>query len=446
MNPLLNRRDFLRRAVLTAAGAAVSAPFFARNLRAASPNSTILHAAIGAGGQAAADLEQFIRHPALKLVAIADVDVSKTAAWKERFPNARIYQDWRVLLEKEKELTSVNVSTPDHMHAAIAMSAMQLGRHVYVQKPLTHDIYETRQLTRYAHEHKLVTQMGIQIHSTAEYRLAVRLIQDGAIGKVKEVHAWVGKSWGEMQPRPPGGDPVPAGFSWDMWVGNAAKRPFIGGGYYHPSNWRKRLDFGTGTFGDMGCHIFDPVFSALELTTPLSILSEGPAPNKWNWAINSVIHYVFQGTARTAGPTINVSWYDGDQRPPPAVQALVPVEKLPDGGSIIIGDKGVMLLPHIARPKLFPEAQYAEFPLPKVVDGNHYTLFLEAVLGNGRTTAGFDYAGPLTEAVLLGGVASHFPNTTLEWNAKDLKVKNVKQANALLRRKYRSGWKVKGLA
>ena len=332
------------------------------------------------------------------------------------------------------------------MHAAIAMSAMQLGRHVYVQKPLTHDVYETRQLTRFAHEHKLVTQMGIQIHSTAEYRLAVRLIQDGAIGKVKEVHAWVGKSWGEMQPRPPGGDPVPEGFNWDMWVGNAAMRPFIGGGYYHPSSWRKRLDFGTGTFGDMGCHIFDPVFGALELTTPLSVRSEGPAPNEWNWAINSVIHYVFQGTPRTAGPTINVSWYDGDQRPPLAVQALVPVEKLPDAGSIMIGDKGVMLLPHIAKPKLFPEAQYAEFPMPKVVDGNHYTLFLEAVLGNGRTTAGFDYAGPLTEAVLLGGVASHFPNTTLDWNAKTLKFKNLAGANAFLRRKYRSGWKVKGLS
>ena len=179
------------------------------------------------------------------------------------------------------------------MHGPIAMSALQLGKHVYCQKPLTHDLFETRQLTQVARQKKLATQMGIQIHSSREYVTAVRLVQDGAIGKVKEVHTWSNKKWGDMSARPDRSDPVPEGFDWDFWLGVCAERPFIGNAYYHPGNWRKRLDFGTGTFGDMGCHIYDPVFKSLELTAPLSVRSEGPTPNQWNWAINAVIHYVF---------------------------------------------------------------------------------------------------------------------------------------------------------
>jgi len=446
MQHTYSRRDFLRRATLAAAGAAISAPFITRNLFAASPNSTVLHACIGAGGQAGSDLQQFAHHPFVKLVAIADVDIARANAWKERFPEARIYQDWRELLDKEKQLDSVNVSTPDHTHAAAAMSAMQLGKHVYVQKPLAHDIYEVRQLRKFAHQKKLVTQMGIQIHSTADYRLAVRLVRDQAIGRIKEVHAWCGKKWGDPGPLPDRHDPVPDGFNWDFWLGTAAARPFIGDGYYHPVNWRKRLDFGTGTFGDMGCHIFDPVFNALELTAPTTVRSEGPRPNQWNWANDAMVHYVFPGTKHSEGKTLNVTWYDGDAKPPADVCALVGDGKLPGCGSIFIGTKGVMLLPHIAKPKLFPKEQFADFPMPKVEDGNHYTQFAEAVRSNGKTTAGFDYSGPLTETVLLGGVASRFPQTTLHWNTKALKFKNVAEANTYLRRTYRAGWEVKGLS
>jgi predicted dehydrogenase len=437
-----SRREFLRRTT----AAALAAPFIARNLFAAAPSGTILHASIGASGQAASDLQLIAHHPFVKVVAIADVDSTKSASWKEKFPEVRIYQDWRELLDKEKKLDSVNVSTPDHMHAPIAMTAMQQGRHVYVQKPLTHDIYETRQLTLVAREKKLVTQMGVQIHSNSEYRQAVRLIREGVIGKIKEVHSWCGKGWGDLDPLPDRRDTPPDGFHWDFWLGVTAQRPFIGGGYYHPGNWRKRLDFGTGTFGDMGCHIFDPVFNALELTAPVSVRSEGRAPNQWNWAIDAVVQYVFPGTKHTAGQTINISWYDGEQRPPQEVQSLVGPERAPGIGSIFIGEKGVMLLPHIARPKLFPADQFAEFALPKVDDGNHYTQFLEAVRGNGKTTTHFDYSGPLTEAVLLGGVASRFPKATLEWDASAVKFKNLSDANALLKRNYRKGWEVKGLS
>lgn len=394
---------------------------------------------------AASDLETITRHEFVKLVAVADVDSNNVQRWKQQFPEIKIYKDWRKMLEEVKEIDTVNVSTPDHTHAPAAMFAMQSGKHVYVQKPLTHDIYETRRLTEVARQKKLVTQMGIQIHSTLEYRLAVRLIQDGVIGKIKAVHSWSNKKWGDMEPLPDRSDPVPPNLDWDLWLGVCEPRPFIGNGYYHPANWRKRLDFGTGTFGDMGCHIFDPVFKSLELTAPISVRSEGPAPNKWNWAINAVIHYIFPGTKFTEGKTIPITWYDGDEKPPQDVQALVGPEPIPGQGSIFIGTKGVMLLPHIAKPKLFPQDQFKDFAFPKVETANHYTQFLEAVRNNGKTWAGFDYSGPLTESVLLGSVATRFPKTTLEWNAKSLKFTNLKEANQLIRRAYRKGWEIKGL-
>ncbi len=411
-----------------------------------------MHASFGAGGMARSDLTEITRHPSVQFVAVADVEPAKADDLKKKFPELRVYQDWRELLDKEKELTSVNVSTPDHMHAPIAMSAMRRGLHVYGQKPLTHDIYETRQVTEFARDKKLVTQMGIQIHSSNVYRQAVQLVQTGAIGKVKEVHTWSSKKWGDTAPKPTRIDPVPPGFNWDLWLGVCVERPFIGNGWYHPGNWRKRLDFGTGTFGDMGCHIYDPVFKALALTAPLSVRSEGPAPNDHSWATDAVIQYVFPGTQFTEGKTVRVTWYDGDQRPPTEIQDLVrnknaPAEKpwkLVDQGSIVIGTKGVLLIPHVDRPKLFPVEQYAGFEMPKTESANHWHQFVDAILRKDKTQANFDYAGPLTEAVLLGSVATRFPNTTLEWNAKKMTF-NVKDANQYVRRKYRKGWEVKGL-
>ena len=331
------------------------------------------------------------------------------------------------------------------MHAPMAMAAMQLGKHVYCQKPLTHDIYEARQLTEFARRRKLVTQMGIQIHSSGIYREAVRIIQDGTIGKVKAVHAWSNKAWGDPSPRPDRSDPLPPDFDWDAWLGTATTRPFIGDGYYHPGNWRKRLDFGTGTFGDMGCHIYDPVFKALELTAPISLRSDGPAPNQWNWAINARIEYIFPGTAFTADKTVKVTWYDGTERPPLEVQPPLGDDKLPDQGSLFIGTKGVMMLPHIARAQLFPEKDFDDWQRPKVTENDHWQQFVEACRGNGQTAAGFDYAGPLTETILLGSLATHFPKATLQWNAKKLKFTNLSEANPYVRRRYRTGWEVKGL-
>jgi len=445
MRNTLSRREFLRRAALTAAGL-WAAPYVTSGLRAASPNEMLLHASIGSSGMAHSDIQGIMRGGKVRLVAVADVDLAKARALKKEFPDVKIYQDWRELLDQEKSIDSVNVTVPDHMHAAIAMSAMQLGKHVYCQKPLTHDIYETRRLTEFARRQKLVTQMGIQIHSSSTYREAVRIVQDGTIGKVKAVHTWSNKAWGDPSPRPDRGDPVPQDFNWDSWLGTAAARPFIGNGYYHPGNWRKRLDFGTGTFGDMGCHIYDPVFKALELTAPVSLRSDGPAPNQWNWAINARIEYVFPGTQFTEGKTVKVTWYDGEERPPKEVQPPLGDDKLPDQGSLFIGTKGVMMLPHIARAQLFPEKDFESWQRPKVSENDHWQQFVEACRGNGQTAANFDYAGPLTESVLLGSVATRFPKTTMQWDAKKLKFTNVSDANQYVRRRYRKGWEVKGLS
>jgi predicted dehydrogenase len=437
-----SRRSFLK----TLGVSAAAAPFVTRGLMAQPPNSIVRHASFGAAGQALADIMDLTKFKDLQLVAVAEVDLSRTAELKKSFPDVRIYQDWRKLLDQEaKNIDSVNVSLPDHMHAPAAMSAMQLGKHVYCQKPLAHDLYEVRKLKDYAHTRGLVTQMGIQIHADRHYRMAAQLVQDGVIGKVKEVHSWCPKSWGDTAARPEVTDPVPKDLDWNLWLGVCTERPFIGNGYYHPFNWRKRLDFGTGTFGDMGCHIFDPVFDSLNLDAPISVRSEGAAPNQWNWAMNSRIHYLFNGTRYTAGKTLSVTWYDGTSKPPAETLALLEGDDLPETGSIFVGTEGTLALPHWSRPLLYPDKKFKDFKYPEVLSGDHYGEFIQACRGLCRTSAGFNYAGPLTEAVLLGGVASRFPKTTLKWNSGELRF-DFGAANAFIRREYRAGWTVKDLS
>lgn len=444
MSQRTTRRSFLK----AAAAAAITAPCFIRNLRSAPPSETVRHASFGAGGMAHADLSAIASHAKVKLICVADVDTHPSGILKGKRPELRIYQDWRELLDKEaKNLDSVNVGTPDHMHGPIAASAMQLGLACYCQKPLTHDVYESRRLAEIAREKKVVTQMGIQVHSAVEYRMAVRLVQDGAIGPIKEVHSWSSKKWGDPSPRPNKSDPVPESLNWDLWLGVCSERPYIHeGAYYHPGNWRKRLDFGTGTFGDMGCHIYDPVFEALAVTSPISVRSEGPQPNEHNWANDALVHYTFPGTKFTEGKTVSVTWYDGDQRPPKSVTEQLGKQAMPDQGSIFIGANGILLLPHVAAPILLPEEKFKDYQRPELEPVNHWHQFVEAIRGNGKTSAGFDYAGPLTEAVLLGGVASRFPKQTLQWDGPALKFTNVAEANEFVRRTYRKGWEVAGLS
>ncbi|MEI6177748.1 MAG: Gfo/Idh/MocA family oxidoreductase [Verrucomicrobiota bacterium] len=441
-----NHSQFTRRSLLKLLGTtAASAPFVTSNLMAQSPAKKVRHACFGAGGQAWADLTQISNCKNVEIVAVCDVDLSRTTEVRKKLPNAKIYQDWRELFDKEgKNIDSVNVSTPDHMHAAIGVTAMQLGKHVYGEKPLAHDLHEVRRMTEVALTNKVVTQMGIQIHSTAYYQIAAKVMRDGVIGKVKEIHSWSAKSWGDMTPKPDKTDTVPEGFDWNLWLGVCADRPFIGGQYYHPGSWRKRLDFGTGTLGDMGCHIFDPLYMGLGLGAPISVRSEGPAPNPWNWALDGRVIYQFKGTPLTAGETFDITWYDGSAHPPAEIIAQTGKTKLPQSGSILIGTEGVILLPHQQVPEIFPVEKFKGYQLPRVKGCNHYGQFIDACRGEDKTTADFAYAGPLTEAILIGGIASRFQNTTLKWNSPELKF-DLPAANAFVRRDYREGWKIPGL-
>ena len=439
---------YCRRSFAKQVAGGLAFPFVARTSWAeSSPNETLMHASFGGGGMAGADLGNISSHKNVRVAAVVEIDPNRRRQAQQRFRDANVYADWREMLEKEGEsLDCVNVSTPDHMHACMGMSAMQMGLHVYGQKPLTHDVAESRALNEFAKKNKLVTQMGIQIHSSTQYRTAVKLVHDGVIGKVKEAHSFSNKRWGDSNPKPDRKDPVPEGLDWDGWIGPAPFTDYIKG-YYHPGQWRKRLDYGTGTFGDMGCHIYDPAFKALGLTYPVSLLSEGPAPNKDNWGFDARIHYLFPKTKYSAGKNLPVTWYDGGQRPPPEVAALLEGKKLPGQGSVIIGTKGVMLIPHVGMPELFPKKSFSDFVIEKVEGTNHWHDFIDAIKGTQPIpSANFSYSGPLSETVLLGGIATRFPNETLKWNAEKLSFDGNEEATALIERKYRKGWEVKGLS
>jgi predicted dehydrogenase len=433
-----------RRGALKVLAGGLAFPAIATRRGLAAPSETLHHASFGGAGMALSDIRSLTASPHLKLVAVADVDLKGTAEVKRLFPEIRVYQDFRELLDAEKDLQSVNVSTPDHMHAAITLRAIRRGLNVYTQKPLTQTLHEARQLTLAAKESGIVSQMGIQIHSHPVHKSVVAIVRDGAIGKVKAVHSWSGKQWGDRTPRPDRVDPVPEGLDWDGWLGVAEERPFIGGGWYHPGNWRKRLDFGTGTFGDMGCHILDPVFSALELTAPTEVRSEGGAPNESSWGLDSVVRYTFPTTPHTA-ETLTLTWYDGDRRPPEDVRALVGGRDLSDQGSIYIGTEGVLYSPYIADPVPLPAEKFAEYKRPEVRGDDHYLQFVEACRGNGATSTPFSYAGPLTEMVLLGCLATRFPKETLAWDAAALKVTNHEAANRFVRRNPRDAYNTKPL-
>ena len=437
-------RSISRRSAMKAAAAGIAVPFVYRAHAAhAAPSETLLHVSVGAGGMAGSDIGSLTGSKNLKLIAVADVDSDRAAAMKKRFPDIKVYADWREMFDKEK-FDSVNVSTPDHMHAAPTMRALRSGKSVYTQKPLTQTIYESRQLTLAAKDAKGVTQMGTQGHPAVPNKIVRALIQSGTIGKVKEVHSWSGKDWGDSSPRPDRTDPVPANLNWDLWLGVAAEVPFLGGGYYHPGNWRKRLAFGTGTFGDMACHILDPVYNALALTLATSAQSNGDAPNQWNWGLDCEVAMTFPATKFTTD-SFTLNWYNGKRRPPEAIVKQIAPHALPSQGSIYVGTDGVLFAPYVATPVLLPADKFASTKLPEVTGGNHYLEFIEAARGNGKTSCSFAYAGPLTEMVLLGCLATRFPKTKLEWDAEKMKVTNVPEANQFVRRQYRKGWEEAGL-
>ena len=435
----LSRRRFLQ----SVAAAAAAAPFLSIPGRTA--GATLRHASVGASGQALSDLNAFAKHPAFELIAVADVDLCRMEPLQQRFPKVHVYQDWREMLKKERtNIDSVNVSIPDHMHCAVAMEAMRLGKPVYVQKPLCNTLRETRLLTEEARSRGLTTQMGIQVSSSRSQRYGEALVRSGIVGKIREVHTFSNKSWGDDKPLPDAVDPVPAAFDWDDWLGVSAARPFKRGAY-HPGEWRRRVGFGTGTLGDMGCHIYSPPYRALKLTSPVSVTAYGPSPTEENWATKARVKVTYPGTEYTAGSTVDVWWYDGGELPPDAIREPVGA-RFPQQGSVVVGTDGLLVLPHgSAEPFVLPDSKMTALPQVDLPERDHYREFVDVVLAGGKEacSASFDYAGPLTESVLIGNVAAHFPGETLEFNAKALSFPRKHEANKFLTRAYRDGWHMK---
>ncbi|HVC94809.1 MAG TPA: Gfo/Idh/MocA family oxidoreductase [Pirellulales bacterium] len=442
--PLRTRRQFTQQLAVASAALAVPAVSWARVLGA---NDRLRVASIGTGGKGWSDLTATAASPYVQVVALCDIDESKEHLGRaaEKFPDAKRFTDWRKLLDAPAEIDAVIVSTPDHMHAPISLAAMQLGKHVQCQKPLTHTVFEARQMRLAAKKYNVVTQMGNQIQSHEAYRTAVKLVHDGVIGKVREVHSWQSGAMGWMlvDDQPGGSEPIPETLHWDEWLGVAPPRTYLPK-IYHPFNWRAWQDFSNGQLGDFGCHILDPVFMALKLTAPLTIRADAPPINREVWTKWSTVAYEFPGTELTAGKTIKVTWYDGEGKFPPR-EALGLPEKyaLPGSGSVLLGEKGSLVIPHVAMPQLLPEEKFADFKVPVVPARDHYVSWADACRGEDKTTSHFDYSGPLSESILLGTVAIRLPRTTLSFDADKLEIGASPHAQGMLTKNYRDGWQPK---
>ena len=366
------------------------------------------------------------------IVALCDIDDKFLAQTATEFPQAKTYNDFRKLID-ENRLDAVVVSTPDHIHVPASVHAMKSGMDVYCEKPLSHSVHEARVSAQTAREHKRVTQLGTQNHAGANYRRCVELIQSGAIGPVREAHAWVGKTWGGGD-RPTDTPAVPEHLHFDLWLGPAAERPYHP--TYLPKNWRRWWDFGGGTLGDMGCHYLDLVFWALKLRHPTAVEAQGPPIHPETAPNGSAAHWDFP--ARGDMPAARLSWWDGGSRPPHFARGELPSW---GDGILFVGDRGKLLCSYGAY-RLLPEKEFADFQPPEPWIPNsigHYKEWIQACKTRGETTCNFDYSGALTETVLLGNVAFRTGHR-LEWDAANLRVTNCSQAQTLIRREYREGW------
>jgi predicted dehydrogenase len=441
-------RRLTRRRFLQTSAAAGVVSFWPGGIRAAddkkpAASERLQIAVIGTTGQGQSDWSALVSGGA-EVAAYSDVDERKIGAIQSKFPKANFFVDYRKMLE-QKGLDGILVATPDHVHAPATLAALHAGLHVFCEKPLTHTVEEARLVAETAAKHKRVTQMGTQIHAGDNYRKVVEIIQSGAIGTIREVHTWCGANYGGKH-RPKESEPVPDGFHWDLWLGPAPVRPFYHGadsdkrGIYHPFNWRNWWDFGGGSLADMACHHMDLPFWALGLRHPTKVSAEGPAVDPESPPQTLIVTYEFP--AREKLPPVTLKWYHGGKRPPHFAEGKLP--KWGDG-SLFVGDKGQMLAGY-GDFKLLPAKDFVDYQLPKPTiprSIGHYKEWVEACKNNGPTTCNFDYAGALTEAVLLGNVAFRC-GKALEWNPKELKATNAPEADKFIRKEYRKGWEIKG--
>jgi len=485
-NRYISRRKFLGAAV------ASSLAFTYLPRRGGGATERFYVAGMGGGGKGAGEVKDVTKAGGT-FVALCDVDQQRAQGTLKAFPEAKRYQDFRVMLEKEKGIDAVTVSTPDHTHAAASVMAMTLGKHVYCQKPLTHSIYEARVMAQAAAHYKVQTQMGNQAHAGEPIRRAVELVRAGIIGPVREVHAWTNRPiWpqgqGALDARKKLADqPKPDDLDWDLWVGPAPLRPY--NGCYVPFKWRGWWDFGCGALGDMACHIMDMAYWALDLGSPLSVEAESGGLTQETGPDWSTITYQFAPRAAVGGgalggavgpkaavqqPAVKFVWYDGKKdgqqnaphellkratdgakfKEPPQQEAKAKraKKKTPAGiddpsrwDMVLVGDAGTMVFRRSATDWIVAPGSRAEQfqDVPQTIRrvANEDAEWIEACRGGPKPLSSFDYSGPFTEMVLLGNLAVRL-GRKIDWDAAALKAKNAPEADELIRREYRKGWQL----
>lgn len=447
MSGRTDRREFLKktgRAGVTfffmgASGCAIVRPV----PRRISPLEKLNVAGVGAGGKGGDDARNVGKTE--NIIAVCDVDESKARKTRKAFPKAKFYFDFREMLEKEcNNIDAVTVGTPDHTHAVAAAMAIQMGKHVFVQKPLTHSIWEARILRKLAHRHKVQTQMGNQGTASSGLRRAVEILQAGTLGKVRELHVWTNRPiWPQGIERPQDTPPVPEGLKWDLWIGPAPWRPYNPA--YHPFKWRGWYDFGTGALGDMACHTLNMPFWGLKLYDrlgePITVEAQCDKIYAETYPKWSIIRYEFP--AHGDEPPLTMIWYDGGKKPP---ADLLEGEKVPGSGSLIVGEKGKLFSPgdYGTDWKLLPASKWEGFEGPPETiprSPGHYEEWIAACKGGPKAMSNFDYAVPLTEVVLLGNLALR-SGKKIVWNSKKMRVTNCPEAQQLVKSYFRKGWEI----
>ena len=439
----LSRREFV------GAAAAVAAFTFVpkRVLGGAgqsSANNKLNIAGIGVGGRGASDIKEVSSE---NIVALCDVDMRNAAGTIKAHPEAKVYRDFREMLEKErKNIDAVVIGTPDHVHAPAAIMAMKMGKHVYVEKPMAHSIYEARRMAQVAKETGVVTQMGNQGHGGEGLRLYWEFIHDGAIGKVSEVHVWTDRAgtperawWPQGVSRPQGSEPVPETLDWDLWQGPARWRPYNSA--YVPFKWRGWWDYGCGALGDMAVHNADPAFFALDLGAPTAVEAETSPVNDETFPVWNIIKYEFP--AKGDRPAVKMIWYDGAKLPP--IPAELEGRKLSDNGILFVGDEGKLLGPsHAGAPRLIPESRMKEYGRPPKTlprSPGHHREWIDACKAGKPEDAksGFWYAGPFVEALLVGNLAVRLQKR-VEWDSAKMRSPNCPEADNYVTKFYRAGY------
>lgn len=442
----MNRRKFLTK---TGAATAAFTILQAGSARTYAANEKLNIASIGAGGRAGSDINELATE---NIVALCDVDWNRAAGSFKKFPKAKQFKDYRKMLERmASEIDAVIVGTPDHHHFHASMAAIRLGKHVYCEKPLTHSIWEARTLTEAARKAGVATQMGNQAQAGEQTRVVQEFVMDGAVGQVREAHIWTDRPakglfaeyWPQGVDRPKDTPTVPATLDWNLWLGPAPERTYHPA--YLPSKWRGWWDFGTGALGDIACHFFDPVFRALKLGAPISVEASTTRVNKETYPVGSMITYHFPKRGDMA--PVKLVWYDGGLRPA-RPDVVGDGDVMGTNGLLLMGDNGA-LLSDWNKWRLFPDKRATEYGAPPKKlsrSPGHHKEFALACKGGDPAGSNFDWAGPMTETVLLGNVAlrpqlrEDLTKTKLLWDAKNLKFSNHEGANEFLRRAYRKGW------